>query len=361
MGEPPKAPRATRSAGLSYRDAGVDIDAGAEVVRRIARLVGRVRRPEQLDALGGFAGLFALPRGLRDPVLAACTDGVGTKLAVARAAGRHDTVGIDLVAMCVNDLVVTGAEPLFLLDYVATGRVDPDVLETVVTGIVEGCARAGCALLGGETAEHPGTMAPDEYDLSACAVGVVERDAILGPDRVREGDVLVGLWSSGLHANGFSLVRKALLSPNHAGLDPSATPEGFDRPLADVLLEPTRIYVRPVLAVRDLPGAPLHAAAHVTGGGIVENVPRMLPPGLSAALDRAAIPRQPIFDLLERAGVPPDEMARTFNLGLGMVLAVRAGSEGEVVRTLEDHGAPAGVVGRVTAREPDAPAVVLAP
>ncbi|RMG99036.1 MAG: phosphoribosylformylglycinamidine cyclo-ligase [Deltaproteobacteria bacterium] len=355
----PRTQRAPRKAPLSYRQAGVDIDAGAEVVRRIGRLVERVRRPEQLDALGGFAGLFALPPGLEDPVLAACTDGVGTKLAVAQAAGRHDTVGIDLVAMCVNDLVVTGAEPLFLLDYVATGRVDPDVLESIVAGIVEGCAQAGCALLGGETAEHPGTMAPSDYDLSACAVGVVERKRILGPDRVREGDAIVGLWSSGIHANGFSLVRKALLSAEHAGLDLHDVPPGFDRPLADVLLEPTRIYVRPVLAVRDLPGAPLHAAAHVTGGGIVENLPRVLPGHLSAHVDLTAIPRPRIFDLVAAQGVPADEMARTFNLGLGMALFVDADAVDDVLACLRDGGADAGIVGRVRPRGTDGRAIVV--
>ncbi len=359
MTDAPKEPRAPRQGRLSYRDAGVDIAAGAEVVRRIAAHVARVRRPEQLDTLGGFAGLFALPAGYDEPVLAACTDGVGTKLAVAQATGRHDTVGIDLVAMVVNDLVVTGAEPLFLLDYVATGAVDPDVLEAVVRGIVEGCAQAGCTLLGGETAEHPGTMPAGSYDLSACAVGVVERSRILGPARVREGDVLVGLPSSGLHSNGYSLVRKALLSPEFGGFDLADVPPGLDRPLGEVLLEPTRIYVRPVLAACALPNAPVHAAAHVTGGGIVENVPRMLPPDLAAVVELGAVPRPPIFDLIAALGVDDDEMARTFNLGLGMVLAVAQGAREAVTKALGEAGQPAIVVGRVEPRPAGAPALRL--
>lgn len=309
--------------GLTYRDAGVDIDAGNEAVDRIKAMVASTRRPEQVSDLGGFAGMMGLPSGLRDPLLVSCTDGVGTKLLVSIATDRHDTVGIDLVAMSVNDLLVCGAQPLFLLDYIACDRLRPERVEALVAGIAEGCRQSGCALLGGETAELPGMYAEDHYDLAAFAVGVVERAAVLGPKRVREGDVVLGLPSAGLHSNGYSLARKALLDPGYAGLglhDP--LPGGDGETVADALLVPTRIYARAMKALTVLPESPLHAAAHITGGGLVENPPRVLPEGLAIELSLADVPRAPVFRAIAAQGVPEDEMRRTFNCGVGMLLAV---------------------------------------
>jgi phosphoribosylformylglycinamidine cyclo-ligase len=297
----------------AYRDAGVDIEAAAKAVTLIGDLAARARRPEVADEVGGFAGLFRIGG---DRMLAAATDGVGTKLEIARTAGRLDTVGIDLVAMCADDVVCTGAEPLFFLDYLAVGRVVPERVAALVEGVAEGCRRAGCALLGGETAEHPGVMPDDQFDLAGFCVGVVAEADLLGPARVREGDVLIGLASTGLHANGYSLVRKAL-----EGYDLTETPEGLTRPLVDELLEPCAIDAPVVLSMaRD---GLLHAAAHITGGGFHENIPRALAPGMGAEIRRAAWPEPAIFSLVQAAsGASDDDMFATFNMGVGMVLVV---------------------------------------
>jgi len=309
----------------AYRRAGVDLGAAAEAVARIHRVASRATRPEVAEGIGGFAGRFAIGDGRS---LAAATDGVGTKLEIARRAGRLDTVGIDLVAMCADDVVCTGAEPLFFLDYLAVGRVDPERVATIVAGVAEGCRLAGCALLGGETAEHPGVMEPDAFDLAGFCVGVVRDDATLGPANVVEGDVLIGLASSGLHSNGYSLVRRALLDDAGYSLDEELPPIG--RPLVDELLEPTRIYAPLVLELAH--GGAVHAATHITGGGLVENVPRVLPNGLAAAIEDRSWPVPPVFDLVrEASGAGVDEMRRTFNLGIGMVLVVPVERADEVL------------------------------
>jgi phosphoribosylformylglycinamidine cyclo-ligase len=315
----------------AYRAAGVDTEAAAKAVSLIADLAAGTRRPEVADVVGGFAGLFSIGQG---KLLAAATDGVGTKLEIARATGRRSTVGIDLVAMCADDVVCTGAEPLFFLDYIAVGRVVPEHVAELVAGVAEGCRRAGCALLGGETAEHPGVMPGDQFDLAGFCVGTVDETNVLGPSRVRDGDVLLGLPSSGLHANGYSLVRRVLLDGR--SLDTPLSELG--RSLADELLEPCAIHTPEVLTMhRD---GLVHAAAHITGGGIVENLARILPEGLGARLDRGAWTEQPIFGLLQRqAGLTDDDLFATFNMGLGMILAVAP-----------DHAEPAAAHGPVVGR-----------
>lgn len=325
----------------AYRRAGVDLAAAAEAVARIAEVARGASRPEVREGVGGFAGLFEISPGR---YLAAATDGVGTKLEVARLAGRLDTVGIDLVAMCADDVVCTGAEPLFFLDYLAVGRVVPERIAAIVAGVAEGCRRAGCALLGGETAEHPGVMAPDAFDLAGFCVGVVDEGSLLGPHRVREGDVLVGLRSSGLHANGYSLVRRALLEEGGYRLEDLLPRLG--RSLGEELLEPTRIYAPLVLELaRD---GLVHAAAHVTGGGVPENLPRALPEGLGAEVREGSWPVPPIFELVrEAAGASEEDMRVTFNLGLGMVLVVPAERAAEVLGRAEAAGVPADGIGRV--------------
>jgi len=329
----------------SYAAAGVDIAAGERAVELMRTAVARTSRPEVLGGLGGFAGLFQLDLArYRRPVLASSTDGVGTKLAVAQAAGRHDTVGIDLVAMVVDDLVVVGAEPLFLTDYVATGKVVPERIAAIVTGIAEGCVQAGCALVGGETAEHPGLMAEDEYDLSATGVGIVDADAVLGADRVRPGDVVVAMASSGLHSNGYSLARKVLIEDGRLALD--AVPDQLGRPLVDELLEPTRIYAKDCLALVEEVGA--HAFAHITGGGLAGNLARVLPPTLDAEIDRTAWAPPPIFDLLGRTGaIPLEDMERTFNLGVGMVAVVPAQRATAALDLLQARRVPSWPLGRI--------------
>ncbi len=325
----------------AYRRAGVDLAAAAEAVARIAEVARGASRPEVREGVGGFAGLFEISPGR---YLAAATDGVGTKLEVARLAGRLDTVGIDLVAMCADDVVCTGAEPLFFLDYLAVGRVVPERIAAIVAGVAEGCRRAGCALLGGETAEHPGVMEPDAFDLAGFCVGVVDEGSLLGPHRVREGDVLVGLRSSGLHANGYSLVRRALLEEGGYRLEDLLPRLG--RSLGEELLEPTRIYAPLVLELaRD---GLVHAAAHVTGGGVPENLPRALPEGLGAEVREGSWPVPPIFELVrEAAGASEEDMRVTFNLGLGMVLVVPAERAAEVLGRAEAAGVPADGIGRV--------------
>ncbi|HZA27567.1 MAG TPA: phosphoribosylformylglycinamidine cyclo-ligase [Actinomycetota bacterium] len=323
-----------------YRQAGVDLDAAAKIVDLVRELASSATRPEVVEGIGGFAGLFKIGDGR---LLAAATDGVGTKTEIARMAGRLDTVGIDLVAMCANDVVCTGAEPILFLDYLAVGRLVPDEVAALVRGIVEGCRLAGCALLGGETAEHPGLMEKDRLDMAGFCVGIVEEAALLGPSRVGEGDALLGLPSSGLHANGFSLVRMAV---RDAGLDLTDTPKGLGRPLGDELLEPTSIYVPAVLVAsrREL----VHSAAHITGGGIPENLPRALPRGLGAELDRSAWEVPEVFRFVaELSHSDEEEMFRTFNMGLGMVLAVPEEGVADVIEVIRGAGSDAVPIGRV--------------
>ncbi|MEJ5998950.1 phosphoribosylformylglycinamidine cyclo-ligase [Corynebacterium sp. H130] len=304
----------------SYAAAGVDIEAGDRAVELFAPLAKRATRPEVRGSLGGFAGLFALGK-YKEPLLAAGSDGVGTKLAVAQAMDKHDTIGIDLVAMCVDDLVVCGAEPLFLQDYIAIGKVVPEHVAQIVAGIAEGCVQAGCALLGGETAEHPGVMEPTHYDVSATAVGVVEADEVLGPDRVRTGDVLIAMKSSGLHSNGYSLARHVLLEK--AGLPLDAHMEELGRTLGEELLEPTRIYAKDCLALAA--ECEVHTFCHVTGGGLVGNMVRVIPEGMVAEMSRATWTPGQIFRTIEKLGtVPQEEMEKTFNMGVGMVAVVAA-------------------------------------
>lgn len=344
---------ASRDEALTYASAGVDIDAGNEAVRRIRALVATTHRPEQLGDIGGFAGMMGLPPGLRDPVLVSCADGVGTKLLVAIGTGRHDTVGIDLVAMNVNDLLVTGARPLFLLDYIACARVDPALIEAIVRGIVDGCKQASATLLGGETAEMPDLYAEGHYDLAAFAVGVVERECVLGPHRVTEGDVVLGLPSSGLHSNGYSLARRALLDPAHAGLSLSdPLPGGDGQSVGDALLTPTRVYAPAFAALQDLEGDPLHAAAHITGGGLLENPPRAVPEGLAVELDLRDVPQPAVMQAIAAQGVERQEMIRTFNCGLGMLLFVDAARADAVIAALGDAEEPCLRVGTVVRRAP---------
>lgn len=341
------------SQGWTYCRAGVDVEAARRAVELIRPLAARAGRSEVLGGIGGFGGLFALGSSYREPVLVAGADGVGTKLKVAFALGRHDTVGVDCVAMNVNDILTMGAEPLFFLDYLAVGRLDPGQVREVVAGVARGCAEAGCALLGGETAEMPDFYPPGEYDLAGFAVGVVEREAVLDGRRARPGDAVVGLASSGLHANGFSLVRRLIAE---AGLDLGGHVAEFGRTLGEELLEPTRIYVRPVLAVLRAEGEEVRALAHITGGGFPENVPRVLPPGTAVRLWPGSWPEPPVFSFLRRLaargdGISEEEMRRTFNLGLGMVMVVAADAADRVSRSLREQGVPAWPVGEVVEGE----------
>ena len=335
---------------LTYKDAGVDIEAGDAFVDAIRPHADRTRRPEVMDSLGGFGGLFALPPGRwREPVLVSGTDGVGTKLQIAHATGIHRPVGVDLVAMCVNDIVVTGAEPLFFLDYYASGRLDPAVAVEVVAGIADGCEQSGCALIGGETAEMPGSYPPGEYDLAGFAVGVVERSAILDRAKVQPGDVVIGLASSGLHSNGFSLARK-LFSTYEGGWDARPEALGGQR-LAEAAMAPTTLYVKGLLALAR--AEILRSAAHITGGGIPGNLPRSLPPGLMAQIDLGAWTRPPIFELLLASEVPTPELFRTFNMGLGMICVVPAEERDTALACLREAGHGAFEIGVITPREGD--------
>ncbi|RFU23189.1 phosphoribosylformylglycinamidine cyclo-ligase [Geodermatophilus marinus] len=339
----------TGTGRYTYAASGVDIDAGERAVELMRAAVARTNRPEVVGGLGGFAGLFALDTTrYRRPLLASSTDGVGTKIALARALDRHDTVGIDLVAMVVDDLVACGAEPLFLQDYVACGRVVPERIAAIVTGIAAGCTQAGAALVGGETAEHGDLMGPDDYDLAATAVGVVEADAVLGPERVRAGDAVVAMASSGFHSNGYSLVRRVVAG---AGLDLAAVPAGLDRPLGEVLLEPTRIYARDCLTLVERFGVDgVHALAHVTGGGLAGNTARVVPEGLAAVLDRGTWTLPAAVALVEEHGVPRAESERAFNCGVGMVAVVAPAVADDVVAALGERGVPAWVAGTVEER-----------
>jgi phosphoribosylformylglycinamidine cyclo-ligase len=334
---------------LTYAQAGVDVEAGDRAVALMRSAVEATHGPGVLGGIGGFAGLWRLAAGRGgppgDPVLAAASDGVGTKLLVAQALDRHDTVGIDLVAMVVDDVVVTGAEPLFVLDYLAVGRVDPQRVAAIVAGVAEGCRLARCALLGGETAEHPDAMAPDAYDLAGFAVGLVERDRLLGPDRVVAGDVLLGLASSGLHANGFSLARKVLA---RAGIDYDHDHPDLGAPVGETLLTPTRIYA-PHLVDLIAAGIEVHALCHITGGGLPGNLPRCLPPGLTARIDHASWEPPPIFRLLATLGpVTDEELARATNLGVGMVAVLPAAEADRAAAFLAERQVPSWVMGEVS-------------
>src|SRR5690606_16854122 len=331
--------------GISYASAGVDIEAGDRAVELIKPLASRASRPEVMGGLGGFAGLFKLRGGYREPILASSTDGVGTKLAVAQAMDKHDTVGLDLVAMVVDDLVVCGAEPLFLQDYIAVGRTVPERISELVSGIAEGCVQAGCALLGGETAEHPGLMAPDHYDLSAFGVGIVEADDLLGPERVRPGDVIIAMGSSGLHSNGYSLARKVLLEIDRMNL--AGHVEEFGRTLGEELLEPTRIYARDCLALAAETN--VRTFCHITGGGLAGNLERVIPNGLSAELDRGTWTPAPVFAMIAQRGrIERAEMERTFNMGVGMVAIVAPEDTDRALAILTARHLDCWVLGTVT-------------
>jgi phosphoribosylformylglycinamidine cyclo-ligase len=327
--------------GITYRDAGVDIDAGDELVERIKPVVRRTQRPEVLAGIGGFGALVEIPQGYKQPVLVSGTDGVGTKLRLAIDTGRHDTIGIDLVAMCVNDVVVQGAEPLFFLDYYATGKLRVDIAEAVITGIAEGCFQAGAALVGGETAEMPGIYSGDDYDLAGFCVGVVEKSAIIDGTRIEPGDAVVGLASSGPHSNGYSLIRK-LIGVANANSD--TVLDG--RPLFDRLLTPTRIYVKSLLEL--IRTVPVRGLAHITGGGITDNIPRVLREGLEVVLERKSWQRDPVFDWLQRtARIDSAEMYRTFNCGIGMVAIVPKAHAQAAADLLNSRGETATIIGEV--------------
>ncbi|MCR8915374.1 phosphoribosylformylglycinamidine cyclo-ligase [Marinobacter panjinensis] len=333
---------------LTYRDAGVDIDAGNELVNRIKNTAARTRRPEVLGGLGGFGAMVAIPQGYHEPVLVSGTDGVGTKLRLAMQLQKHDTIGIDLVAMCVNDLVVGGAEPLFFLDYYATGKLNVDVAAQVVEGIGRGCEQAGCSLVGGETAEMPGMYEGDDYDLAGFCVGVAERSEIIDGSRVQTGDVLLALGSSGPHSNGYSLIRK-ILEVSDANLDQTIG----DTTLADALMAPTRIYVKNLLQLaREVD---IRALSHITGGGLPENIPRVLPDGMVAAIDTDSWKLPPVFQWLKEAGgVAIEEMYRTFNCGVGMVVCVPANQRELALDTLNALGEKVWQIGIIEAAEDSA-------
>ena len=333
-----------RSESASYKAAGVDITAGYRAVELMKKHVQRTERPGVLGGLGGFGGLF-LPNlaGMKEPVLVSGTDGVGTKLKIAFLLGKHDTVGIDCVAMCVNDIVCSGAEPLFFLDYIACGRNVPERIAEIVAGVAEGCVQAGAALIGGETAEMPGFYPEDEYDLAGFAVGIVDKARILDSSAMREGDALIALPSSGVHSNGFSLVRRVF--EVEGGALERYEPE-LGRTLGEALLEPTRIYVKPVLAL--LRSARVSAISHITGGGFYENVPRALDPGFTARIEKAKLKTPPLFSLIARAGeIPERDMYNTFNMGVGMLAAVAAEDADAAVRCLRENGVEAYVCGEV--------------
>lgn len=343
----------TDKTSLSYKDAGVDIDAGNALVDRIKGVVKQTRRPEVMGGLGGFGALCALPQKYREPILVSGTDGVGTKLRLAMDLKRHDTIGIDLVAMCVNDLVVQGAEPLFFLDYYATGKLDVDTAASVISGIAEGCQQSGCALVGGETAEMPGMYHGEDYDVAGFCVGVVEKSEIIDGSKVQPGDALIALGASGPHSNGYSLVRKILEVSN---TDPTTTTlDG--KPLADHLLAPTKIYVKSVLELID--NVEVHAIAHLTGGGFWENIPRVLPAGMQAVIDESSWQWPAVFGWLQQAGnVSRHEMYRTFNCGVGMVIALPEESVEKALALLTAAGEKAWKIGKLTASSDEQQVVI---
>ncbi len=344
--------------GITYKDAGVDIDTGNELASKYTKLMESTFGSGVVRNDGGFGGLFSLKgltgrcdffsRFMDEPILVAGADGVGTKLKLAFMLNRHDTVGIDLVAMSVNDVLVQGAQPLFFLDYIGTGRCEKETMLGLVTGVAEGCRQSGCALLGGETAEMPGFYPEGEYDLAGFAVGIVEKSALLDGSKVGEGDVILGLASSGLHSNGFSLARKALFEVGGYSAD-SEIP-GLSRTLGETLLEPTRIYVKPVMKALDLAdAAPVHGLVHITGGGITENTPRILPANCNAEVKRGCWDIPPIFDVIQKSGnIAEDEMYRVFNMGIGMLVICPPESAAKVKQTLEDNGEKAVEIGRIT-------------
>ena len=332
----------------SYAAAGVDVTAGYESVNRIKPLVESTYIPGVLGTLGGFGGMFA-PNlsGMKKPVLVSGTDGVGTKLRLAQLVGKHDTIGIDCVAMCVNDIICGGAIPLFFLDYIACGKNDPAHIADIVVGITEGCRQAGCALVGGETAEHPGLMAVEDYDVAGFSVGIVDEEKIIDGRDLTEGDALIGLASTGVHSNGFSLVRK-VFDVEHADLSAPVDELG-GKSLGETLLTPTRIYVKAMKALLDA-GVNVHAVSHITGGGFYENVPRMMTEGLTARIDLKTFPRLPIFDLIQKkGGIPERDMYNTFNMGIGMILAVPAEEVAKALELLEGAGEQAYAIGTVVA------------
>jgi phosphoribosylformylglycinamidine cyclo-ligase len=345
------------SASLTYRDAGVDIDAGEALVDRIKPMAARTMRAGVMAGIGGFGALFEVPRNLKEPVLVSGTDGVGTKLRLAFEWNRHDTVGIDLVAMSVNDILVQGAEPLFFLDYFACGKLSVDTAASVVQGIARGCELSGCALIGGETAEMPGMYPDGEYDLAGFAVGAVEKSAIIDGRQIQPGDAILGLASSGAHSNGFSLLRRIL---DHANARPDQEFDG--RSLEDVVMAPTRIYVKSVLHALSTHGRDIKGLAHITGGGLLDNVPRVLQPGVAARLHREAWTLPPLFQWLQRNGnVADEEMLRVFNCGIGMVVIVPAASADAITTTLQGQGETVYRLGEIIERQgADTPQVVVA-
>jgi len=339
------------SPALTYAGAGVDTEAGDRAVELMKASVRRTQGPEVIGGLGGFAGLYdaSFLTRYRRPLLATSTDGVGTKIGIARALDRHDTIGIDLVGMVVDDIVVCGARPLFMTDYIAVGKVLPERIAAVVSGIARGCELAGTALVGGETAEHPGLMAPDEYDVAGAATGVVEADAVLSPERVKPGDLVIGLASSGLHSNGYSLVRRVI---ERAGWSLEREVPELGRTLGEELLEPTRIYAADVLAAAQELGTGLHAVSHVTGGGLAANLARVLPAGTGAVLDRGTWTPQPIFGLLTQLGsVDRSAAEATFNLGVGMVLVVDPATADQTLALLAARNLSAWVLGQVSSHD----------
>ena len=325
----------------SYRKSGVDITAGYAGVKLMAPHVARTRIPGVVSGIGGFGGLFAPDlTGIREPVLVSGTDGVGTKIRIAQLLDRHDTVGVDCVAMCVNDIICCGAKPIFFLDYIAIGKNEPEKVATLVSGVAEGCVQSGCALIGGETAEHPGTMSADDYDLAGFAVGIVDRAKIIDHDRMRPGDVVIALTSSGIHSNGYSLVRK-VFNVEHADL--GAYVDELGCTLGEELLRPTKIYVKPVLAAMDV--ADVHGVSHITGGGFYENIPRCIPDGLCAKIDKSALRTPPIFSMLQRMGsIPEHDMFNTYNMGVGMSIVVPAAQVQTALDILTAHGEDAYVI-----------------
>ena len=334
------------SYSASYAAAGVDITAGYKAVELMKKHIARTRNEGCLDDVGGFGGCFGLPiAGMEEPVLVSGTDGVGTKLKLAILMDKHDTIGIDCVAMCVNDIICGGAAPLFFLDYIACGKNDPERIAQIVAGIAEGCRQAECALVGGETAEHPGVMPDADYDVAGFSVGIVDEEKVIDGRRLSAGDALIGLGSTGVHSNGFSLVRK-VFDVEHADLNAPVAELG-GRSLGETLLTPTRIYVKAVKALLK-EGVDIHAVSHITGGGFYENVPRMMTEGLTARIDRKTFPRPPIFDLIQQRGnIPERDMYNTFNMGLGMLLAVPAGEAGKALELLQAAGEQAYQVGEV--------------
>lgn len=334
-----------RSFSESYRDAGVNIEAGYEGVKLMKKHVQRTMIPGVVSDIGGFGGLFAPDlTGMSEPVLVSGTDGVGTKQRIAQLMNKHSSVGIDCVAMCVNDIICCGAKPIFFLDYIAIGKNEPEKVATLVSGVAEGCVQSGCALIGGETAEHPGTMSADDYDLAGFAVGIVDRAKIIDHDRMRPGDVVIALTSSGIHSNGYSLVRK-VFNVEHADL--GAYVDELGCTLGEELLRPTKIYVKPVLAAMD--AADVHGVSHITGGGFYENIPRCIPDGLCAKIDKSAVKVLPIFDLIAKTGnIPERDMFNTYNMGVGMSIVVPAAQVQTALDILTAHGEDAYVIGTIT-------------